>query len=107
MKNKNVRIMFRLSDYEATILNNKVKKSNAKTISEFCRRSVLDKSVSNIDKQMIYRFVYEIGKIGNNINQITKMAHIDGISINHIREIEKNQAILNSLANKIEKELKI
>lgn len=100
-------IKFRVTPYESDILKNKVKKSNAKSVSEFCRRSVLDKSVSNIDKQMIYRFVYEIGKIGNNINQITKMAHIDGISINHIREIEKNQAILNSLANKIEKELKI
>lgn len=63
-------VKFYLNDDELKILEKKVKKSKLKK-TEYLRKSALEKDIFVIGG--IRQLAYQLSKIGNNINQLTKL----------------------------------
>lgn len=70
--NKDVKINFRVSEYEKKLLQSKVRKAKMK-LSDFCRKAVFEKEIKHVEG--LSNCVYELNKIGNNINQIAAAAN--------------------------------
>ncbi len=65
-------IHFRLSDDEMIILNAKMREANIKSVSQFFRELLLYSDVYIVEFDDIRKMNTELGRIGNNINQIAK-----------------------------------
>lgn len=65
-------IIVRITKQEKKIILDKLKISRDKTLSDFVRKSLLNKEINVMDINVIKERNYEINKIGNNINQIAK-----------------------------------
>ena len=95
---KNKTISFRLTPTEKEKLDNLVKEYQVKNVSDFIRQVVLTGKFKTTKQAQNYeRLLYEINKIGNNINQIAKHCNI---------EKQVDIKVLEQLA-KIEEELSI
>jgi len=70
--NKTVKIDFRVSEYEKKILQSRVRRANMK-LSDFCRKAVFDKKIIYIDG--LTEYLYDLNKIGTNINGIAAAAN--------------------------------
>ena len=70
--NKDARLIFRVSPYEKTLTVNKARRAKI-SVSDFCRKAVLEKEVRYIEG--LSGIVYDLGKIGTNINQIAVAAN--------------------------------
>ena len=70
--NKAARLIFRVSPHEKTLTVNKARRAKI-SVSDFCRKAVLEKQIIQIDG--LIEYVYELNKIGNNINQLATAAH--------------------------------
>jgi len=69
---KEVRINFRVSEYEKKLLQSKVKRANMR-LSDFCRKAIFEKEIIFIEG--LTEHLYELNKIGNNINQLAAAAN--------------------------------
>lgn len=63
-------VQFRLSPKERAIVD---ELKGDMTLQEFCRKAVLNKKIISLDE--LKKIKYHISKIGNNINQIAKVAN--------------------------------
>jgi hypothetical protein len=72
-------VTMRLTPSEKEKLDQIVLENNVKNLSEFIRQIVLTGQYKNIDKcrNNYERFLYELNRIGNNLNQIAKYANIN------------------------------
>ena len=95
-KIKSVRKSIRLSFEENEILLSELKKHNLK-FSEFARAKILNQKIKS---KITNDLVFEINKIGNNLNQISKYVNtekaLDFQVLEKLIEIEKH---LESLRN--------
>ena len=100
-KNKDARLIFRLSPYEKTLTVNKARRAKI-SVSDFCRKAVLDKEVRYIEG--MDKIIYHLGKIGTNINQIAIAAN-QGRDVSYVTlvTLKAIQARLSELFSKIEK----
>ena len=71
---KNV-IYLRLNDKELWILQEKVRLSEHRNISDYLRQFIVEGIVYNVDYKYLRKYNYQLGKIGTNINQIAKKAN--------------------------------
>jgi hypothetical protein len=69
---KNAKIDFRVSEYEKRLLISKAKKAGMK-MSDFCRKAAFDKKIIHIEG--LPQYLYDLNKIGTNINQIAVAAN--------------------------------
>lgn len=105
MRNKVSAIRF--SDEEYELLKEKASKSNM-TISEYVRYLTLKikppkKKRSLKDCKQYNILIYEINKIGNNINQIARYCNKSGyVDIKTLEELEKIQSQLLSVLDRLE-----
>ena len=75
---KNKRIYVRLTSEELKTVREKIlPQTNFKTVSRFIRFLIFNKSVNVISKDYT-RTLFELGKIGSNINQIAKKINTEG-----------------------------
>ncbi len=102
IRKKNKQINFRVTEKEYNRLQKLCAKSNL-PISTFLIKSALNKKiivVNDLDK-----VIYELRKIGNNLNQITKLynqRYIDFHDFKELREEFHNTwQLLNSLIQKV------
>lgn len=72
---RNNRVYFYLSDEELSKLNDRLEHYNSSNRSEFIRDSVLNNYIIINDDTNLRELVYEVNRIGNNINQLTKLAN--------------------------------
>jgi predicted PP-loop superfamily ATPase len=70
--NKEAKINFRVSEFEKKLLQSKVRRAKMR-LSDFCRRAVFDKEIQYVEG--LSGIVYELNKIGTNINQIAVAAN--------------------------------
>lgn len=70
--NKGERIIFRVTTQEKKLTVNKANRAKI-SVSDFCRKAVLEKEVKYIDG--LSDIIYDLGKIGTNINQIAVAAN--------------------------------
>lgn len=98
---KQIKVFFPVSDYE---ILKQTSRDNNLTMSEFIRKSVNSKienapapRTKKVYKVADHRLLYELNKIGNNLNQIAK-------SLNSKKDDISNVAILRELVS-LEKKL--
>lgn len=88
-------IILRLDDAELMMLNEKVNASKLHSKSEYLRQLIVHGKVYYCDYNELSRLNYEIGKIGNNINQIAHRMN----SQNHIykSDIEEIKTLMEKV----------
>ena len=92
--NKCERLIFRVSPYEKMIILNKAQRAKI-SVSDFCRKAAVEREVRYIEG--LSELVYELNKIGTNINQIA-------VAANQGRDISTTiPAIQNRLLEALEK----
>ncbi len=82
-------IRFRVSDKELNIIQKKRKKANM-SISEYCRKMTIYGRVLVIEN--MDSILYELRKIGNNINQMTLLSYQGKIKITNLDNTNKRLA---------------
>lgn len=87
------RVYFYLSDKELTQLNERLEKYPSENRSEFIRESILNNYIIINDDTNLRELVYEVNRIGNNINQLTRLA-------NQNKEVQSEE--IESLKKQIE-----
>lgn len=82
------KITFRVDDDEWAIIHGLSGQVNL-SMEEFIRRRVLsDKKIVVQDKRAIHMLIAEVNRIGNNVNQIARMANSTGVvSRETLREV--------------------
>ena len=81
-KNKNIVISTRLTDDEYADIQLRIADENLKKIislSEYFKQALLGASVHVIDKEVEQYRVHILGKISNNINQISRRLNFDNL----------------------------
>ncbi len=96
---KNKTISFRLTPSEKEKLNELIEQHKVKNISDFIRQIILTGKFKTTKQAQNYeRLLYEINKIGNNINQIAKLCNIEKqIDIKALEELAKIEEELSIL----------
>ncbi|MFI3200744.1 MAG: MobC family plasmid mobilization relaxosome protein [Eubacteriales bacterium] len=82
--NKTNSITFRVSDHDKKSIVARAKKGKMKT-SDFCRYAVLGKEVRHIEG--LKELIFELNKIGNNLNQLTVLCHQRRVDNPNLEEI--------------------
>lgn len=85
-----------VNEEENEIIKQKMKQAKINNFSRLVREFILTGEVKVITFEEIRELIFEVKKIGININQIIKLANTrKEISENEIREVIKQQEILN------------
>lgn len=107
-KNKKYRVRDRdihimVTDYEYELIRQRMKASEKRTLREYLIDMAINGYIIKVDYSEMKNLVYEINKIGTNINQIAYRAnstnYISQIDINEIRD--KVDLIWRLLRNKL------
>ena len=96
-----------LSDIELIQLNRNIDQSSCQSFSEYARRTLLDPGMNfiTIDTNGYQDLVFELKRIGNNINQIARSVNQSQlISSEELQELKKGIA---ELIKEVEKEFTI
>jgi len=96
-----------LSDIELNQLNRNIDQSSCQSFSEYARRTLLDPGMNfiAIDTNGYQDLVFELKRIGNNINQIARSVNQSQlISSEELQELKKGIA---ELIKEVEKEFTI
>ena len=96
-----------LSDLELVKLNENISKSNCLSFSEYARRTLLDPSMNfiTIDTTGYQDLIFELKRIGNNINQIARSVNQSQlISSEELQDLKKGIA---DLISEVEKEFSV
>lgn len=90
-----------VSEKEHEFIKIKMKKSGIENFSQYARKILIDGQIINFKSSTeLQQLVYEINKIGVNINQLTRLANENhSISKSMINEIIKLQEDLEYLVN--------
>ena len=92
--NKTKTIKFRISDEEEKNIRELAQKCGMK-ISTYIRKSAINEKIVVCDNGMIYKLNSAVRAIGNNINQIARVANSTGsVSKQDISDIHNNFDIL-------------
>ena len=89
-QNKNKHFNFRVNEKEYNAIKTKIEKSNLNT-SEYLLRTAMYKDIIVIDG--LEEIIKQLRKIGNNINQLTKLSNqgrIINVNLEDIKEELKN-----------------
>lgn len=100
------RIEFYLSDDEVVILKAKMKEANTTSKSQFFRELILNINVYIVEFDDIRKMNTELGRIGNNINQIAKKMNETGNvykdDVTEVKErLEQIWQLLKSILSKL------
>ena len=101
-RERNNLISFYLSDKELDLLNSRMKKYKNNNRSDFIRESILENFIIINDDKNLRSLVYEINRIGNNINQLTRLAN----ETKEIQAVEEMQTDIIEVKRKIYHSLK-
>ena len=80
----------RVTEYERQMIQDRVEKSGATSLTEYLLDTALDGYIINVDYSDIKSLTYEINKIGTNINQIAHRVNSsnDAVSQRDIKEVQ-------------------
>lgn len=63
-------IKFRVTDSEYMLIKERMKASDASSMNQYILKAAIDGYIINVDYSDFKKLIYEINKIGTNINQI-------------------------------------
>ena len=96
MRTRNHRVVFYLNDKEFEAFEQKAKRSS-RSREAFIRKAIEDVQIKELPPADLYKLIWEIRRVGNNIDQILMIANAKGIlnipdlrkAIDDLREAEK------------------
>ena len=96
MRTRNHRVVFYLNDKEFEAFKEKAKRSS-RSREAFIRRAIQEVQIKELPPADLYKLIWEIRRVGNNIDQILMIANAKGILnipdlrkvIDDLREVEK------------------
>ena len=96
MRTRNHRVVFYLNDREFEAFEEKAKRSS-RSREAFIRKAIEDVQIKELPPADLYKLIWEIRRVGNNIDQILMIANAKGIlnipdlrkAIDDLREAEK------------------
>ena len=96
MRTRNHRVVFYLNDKEFEAFEQKAKRSS-RSREAFIRKAILEVQIKELPPADLYKLIWEIRRVGNNIDQILMIANSKGIlnipdlrkAIVDLREVEK------------------
>ena len=96
MRKRNHRIVFYLNDKELEVFEEKAKRSS-RSREAFIRRAIQEVQIKELPPADLHKLIWEIRRVGNNIDQILMIANTKGIlnipdlrkAIDDLREAEK------------------
>jgi len=96
MRTRNHRVVFYLNDKEFEAFEQKAKRSS-RSREAFIRKAIEDVQIKELPPADLYKLIWEIRRVGNNIDQILMIANAKGIlnipdlrkAISDLREAEK------------------
>lgn len=103
-ENRTRSIKVRLTPSELDKLEELAQENSAKNLSDFIRQVIFTgKFKTTIQAQNYERLLYEVNKIGNNINQIAKLCNINGgVDIQVLEQLSKVEELLDILIEECE-----
>lgn len=107
-RNRKVQRLVRFSKEENEYLKNKIERSPFNNFQNYARILLLTGEVKMVDYGELQRLTGEVNRIGNNINQIAKLAHqfkeISGEDINDLSQ--QLHDIKHMISERFKEELK-
>ena len=96
MRTRNHRVVFYLNDKEFEAFEEKAKRSS-RSRESFIRRAIQEVQIKELPPDDLHKLIWEIRRVGNNIDQILMIANSKGIlnipdlrkAIDDLREAEK------------------
>ena len=96
MRTRNHRIVFYLNDKEFEAFEQKAKRSS-RSREAFIRNAIQEVQIKELPPVDLYKLIWEIRRVGNNMDQILMIANTKGIlsipdlrkAIGDLREVEK------------------
>ena len=96
MRTRNHRIVFYLNDKEFEAFEQKAKRTS-RSREAFIRKAVAEVQIKEAPPADLHKLIWEIRRVGNNIDQILMIANAKGIlnipdlckAIDDLREVEK------------------
>ena len=96
MRTRNHRVVFYLNDKEFEVFEQKAKRSS-RSRESFIRRAIQEVQIKELPPADLHKLIWEIRRVGNNIDQILMIANTKGIlnipdlrkAIDDLREAEK------------------
>ena len=96
MRTRNHRVVFYLNDREFEAFEEKAKRSS-RSREAFIRRAIQEVQIKELPPADLHKLIWEIRRVGNNIDQIWMSANAKGIlnipdlrkAIDDLREVEK------------------
>lgn len=90
MRERNVQLKFFLSSEETTFLKQKMQEAGIRNKSAYLRKMALDGYIIHIDFTELQKFIDALNRIGNNLNQIAKVANTYGeVLAPEVKEFEE------------------
>ncbi len=97
MRTRNHRVVFYLNDKEFEAFEQKAKRSS-RSREAFIRKAIQEVQIKELPPADLHRLIFEIRRVGNNIDQILMIANSKGIlnipdlrkAIDGLREVEKH-----------------
>ncbi len=95
--------LIRMTEDEENFIIDKMRSSNIKKFQHFALMMLIQGEVTFVDYSELRQLVYEVKKIGTNVNQVVKLAHqFSDISAIDIQQLTQS---LDTLAHLVESEL--
>ncbi len=92
-RKRDILTIFYVNEDENNLIETKMQQAEIKNKSAYLRKMAIDGYVIKQDFKTVKKFIYELNKIGININQIAKVANTYGADTNlqsDIAEIRKD-----------------
>ena len=110
-RKRNIRLRFDLTDKEKELFERKKKESGAKSMSNFIRKTVLEKEIYEVDLKPLRDLYGTLSVATNKLNQIAKRVNQTGVIYKNdiddikksIKKFSKVQGAINSLLLKRKK----
>ena len=110
-RKRNVRLRFDLTDKEKELFERKKKESGAKSMSNFIRKTVLEKEIYEVDLKPLRDLYGTLSVATNKLNQIAKRVNQTGVIYKNgiddikksIEKFSKEQGAIHSLLLKRKK----
>lgn len=89
MRERNVQIKFFLPQEEVKFMDKKMQEAGIRNKSAYLRKMALDGYIIRIEFAELQKFIDALSRIGNNLNQIAKVANTYGeVSITEVHDFE-------------------
>jgi hypothetical protein len=102
-RKRNLKQEFYISANEEQLIADKMQEAGIKSKSAYLRKMALDGYIIKQDFSAVKAVVYELNHIGNNLNQLTKIANTYGdVYLSEIKSIKKDiEKIWQLLSSKV------